>query len=211
MLNLGFIFMVVASITLAIGFTSALGQEGEANFTHQIDTGICKGIENGDRIRIGVKSINDQELSDYAEEEGTITGNLVSCGDGVLVIMIDDSRSSSSPVRIPVDQLDWLEVSQGRSGHASIGAAIGMLTGMVVGVSLQREEAQKEWLEIMSKDEYQNAARIVGGAVGGLIVGAIVGSLIRSENWEKVFEDHSINLQGDKSMGEYQVAFGFSF
>lgn len=207
----GFEIAAAAAMTLALGCTSALSQEGEASFSYQTDTGICKGIEYGDRIRISVNSEYAQEISDYLGDGGTITGNLVSCDDGVVLLEINNRGSNADPLRIPADKVDWLEVSQGRSSHSSTGAAIGLATGFVVGLSLQREETPSAWLEVIPKDQYQNAARFAGAMVGGVIVGAIIGSFIGSEKWEKVYEDYSINLQGNNAKGEYQLTVAFSF
>jgi hypothetical protein len=146
MWRLGLLISAAAGMILALDYTSALGQDGEDTFPYQTDTGVCIGIENGDRIRISVNSAYGQEISDDLEEGGTLTGKLVSCGDGVLMLKLNHRRSSEDPLAIPVEKVDFIEVSQGRSSHTSAGAGIGLVAGVLVGWSLQREEGpQSEW------------------------------------------------------------------
>lgn len=198
------VFAAVMAITCA----PVLGQEVEASGSYSAKEDICKGIETGARIKIGVKPGTNQDALRSQDEEHTLTGTIASCGDGVL--FIKPQESGEELVRVPLEELEWMQMSQGKSNHAQTGAMVGMFAGLIVGISSMRPDTSSDEF-IDFNDEIQNATRVVGGALGGLVVGAIIGTFIGSEKWEKVYEGSSLSFLGNHSTGEYQVAFGCSF
>lgn len=190
---------IVALIVLVCNI--AWGQEGETSLYLPARNDLCDAIETGDRIRIGLNQGVDQDLMRSLDEGNTLTGTIVSCGKGALVFSPESSDEDS--ILVSLEEVEWLQVSQGRSSHALAGAAIGLVVGGLIGMGTQSGGSLDEMEE--------SIATGAGIAVAGTFVGAMVGSLMGNEKWENVYGEWSVSLQGGNNMGEYQMAVDLSF
>jgi hypothetical protein len=114
MWKLGIVHVFAA--VMAIICAPALGQGVEASGTYSAKEDICKGIETGARIKIGVKPGTNQDALRSQDEEHTLTGTIASCGNGVLFIKPQES------------------------GEELVSGGDGLVVGFVVGVAIVVEE-----------------------------------------------------------------------
>ena len=168
----------------------------------------CNELEAGKRIKVTIPVQTDPNLEGYLAEEEVLTGTFKSCGDGMLVIKPDNSRSD--PLSIPIEDVRWLQVSQGRSGHTLPGALMGFAVGIVISIAAQTNHHEDEFLGGLS-DMEDNVTRGAGITLGTTLLGAAIGSAIGQEKWQGV---NPMNWNASLSSGgngDYQVAISWSF
>jgi hypothetical protein len=168
----------------------------------------CSELETGKRIRITIPVLPDPNLDGNLDEEEVLTGTFQSCGDGMLIIKPE--KSGSDPRSIPLESIQWLQVSQGKSGHALPGAFVGLVVGIVISIGAQTHNHEDEFLGGLS-DMEDNVTRGAGITVGTTFLGAAIGSVIGSEKWQSVSPMNwsaSLRSGGD---GDYQVVVSCPF
>ena len=110
------------------------------------------------------------------------SGTVRTLSDSVLVFEGDRYREL---VRVPLERLDWMQVSAGRRVSVPrmlYGAGLGMLAGMA---------AARMW-EIQGPEcghgpgySCSTSRMVLGGAIGGA-AGAVIGYSFRAERWRSV-------------------------
>lgn len=184
---------------------------GQTPETPQIQFGYenyCSELEAGERIKVTIPVRPDPNFEGHLVEEDVLTGTFKSCGDGMLVIKPDNSRSD--PLSIPIEDIRWLQVSQGKSGHALPGAFAGLAVGILISIAAQTHHHEDEFLGGLS-DMEDNMTRGVGISVGTTILGAAIGSMIGSEKWQSVNPmNWSASLRSGGN-GDYQMVVSCSF
>ena len=110
------------------------------------------------------------------------SGTVRTISDSVLVFEGDRFREL---VRVPLQRLDWMQVSTGRRVSVPrmlYGASLGMLAGMAVA---------RMW-DIQGPEcghgpgySCSSSALLLGGSIGG-VAGAVVGFSFRAEGWRSV-------------------------
>jgi len=113
---------------------------------------------------------------------GRITARVVDILPGALLVR---TTPQATPRRLDLSRLDRLEVSQGRHGHATVGAVAGFVPGFLYGALLGALFACYE--------QDSGCSTLGGAAVGGVIVGAatgafgaLVGWAVQTERWHEV-------------------------
>jgi hypothetical protein len=202
---------ITAGVTLWTLFIICPPCSGQTPETTGIQFGyenFCSELEAGKRIRVTIPVQPDPNLEGYLVEEEVLTGTFQSCGDGMLVIKPE--KSGSDPLSIPLEDIQWLQVSQGKSGHALPGAFAGLAVGIVISVAAQTNHHQDEFLGGL-EDMEDNVTRGAGITVGTTILGAVIGSVIGSEKWQSVNAmNWSASLRSGGN-GDYQVVVSCSF
>lgn len=202
MWKMGITKTLVTILILTLVSASALGQGQKAPDSQNDTFEIFRNIKTSTQIKVGVKlSFDSEVLARYGDGQ-ILTGRLESYRNGVL--MFKPEVSGADPIRVPVDQVNWVMVNQGQEHHALAGGLIGLGIGLVVAVSAKNDSAGLD--EISSE-----MTKGIAITIAGVGLGAAIGSNIRSNSWEMVYEDYSNSSLQKESGGEYQVAFGFSF
>jgi hypothetical protein len=200
---------VVTLIVMALGWASVLGQEVETSLSLNPNNFLCNHVESGARIRLLVAPALDPEVSEIQGGENTLTGTLESCKDGVLGVQ--PKKSETEVILIPSESVQWLEVSQGKSGHALEGALLGLVLGLSVAVATQSGPSDCEGF-LCGMDEIGERIAIgTGITLAGILAGVAIGSSIGSEEWERVYDEELHGYFHNRLPGEHRVAVGFSF
>jgi len=108
--------------------------------------------------------------------------------DDSLVVVVDAGFRS-----LPMSSITRLEIAGKPHRHpwtgAAVGAGLGGVTGVVVGLSVG-EESCHGTSSFFCLTKGQMAAGLgVGGALGGALIGAVVGALIKSDSWADIPPD----------------------
>lgn len=168
----------------------------------------CSELKAGQRIRVTIPTQPDMNHGHYLVEEETLTGTLQSCGDGMLVIKLENHRPDLRS--IPLEDIQWLQVSQGKSGHPLQGAFIGLAVGILISVAAQTHNHEDEFLGELA-DMEDNVSRGAGITLGTTLFGAVIGSAIGSEKWRGISPlDWKTSLRREGN-GAYSVAVSCSF
>jgi len=194
--------------TLFIIFTPCSGQTPETAGIQFGYENYCSELDAGERIRVTIPVQQDSNLEGYSVEEEVLTGTFQSCGDGMLVIKPE--KSGADPLSIALEDIRWLQVSQGRSGHTLPGALVGLAVGFVISVAAQTNHHQDEFLGGL-EDMEDNVTRGIGITVGTTILGAAIGSVIGSEQWQGVNAMNWSTSLSSGGNGDYQVVVSYSF
>ena len=201
-----FIKVIVIVMVTTLGWTSAIGQEEAAALSLDAKNVLYRGIATGARVRLQVGPGFDGEALGNQGSEGFLTGTLESYRDGVLVFQ--PQQSDADVVRVPMENVQSLYVSQGKSGHALGGAVVGLALGFMVAMATQNTPDESD--EFLG-DMGEKIGMGIAITVAGTLVGAGVGSAIKSEDWKMVYEEPAGSSLQNSLPGAYQVALGFSF
>ena len=195
-------------MTLCMGWTSGLGQGQESPVSPYVKDMLCGDLESGARIRFRINQDLDRESNGDQVGGKTITGTLQSCGDGMLVFKPE--KSNSDLEHVSLDDVLWLQVSQGRSSYALPGALVGLAAGIAISMASQTHRHEDEFLGGLS-DATENVSRGIGITAATTLLGVFIGYVAGSENWESVYgENVSASLSSNR-LGEFQLSVGYSF
>lgn len=163
-------------------------------------TPTAPAIESGTRVRVTAPFV----LPDRIE------GSMESATDDTLQV-----NTSAGLVKVPVENLQKLEVSTGRRANVGRGAiygtAIGGLTGLALGlIDGGAECSSSDAFCLYDYSAGQMAAMgLLTGAALGAAVGAIVGAIVKTEKWETV-PVSALSLGPDLG-GGWRVAMSVGF
>ncbi len=169
---------------------------------------LCGDLEPGARIRFRINQDLDRESYGDQVGEKTITGTLQSCGDGMLVFKPE--KSNSDLEHVPLDDVLWLQVSQGRSSYALPGAFVGLAAGIAISMASQTHRHEDEFMGGLS-DATENISRGIGITAGTTLLGVLIGHAAGSENWKSVYGGNLSASLSSNRLGEYQLSVGYSF
>lgn len=200
--------MAIPLLTVCLGWTSSFGQGQEPPVSPYVKDVLCGDLEPGARIRFRINQDLGRESGGDKVEEKTITGTLQSCGDGMLVFKPE--KSNSHLEHVPLDDVLWLQVSQGRSSYAMPGAFVGLAAGVVISLASQTHRHEDEFLGGL-EDYTENVSRGIGITIGTTFLGMLIGYAAGSENWESVYGGNLSASLGSNRVGEYQLSVGYSF
>jgi hypothetical protein len=108
-----------------------------------------------------------------------------------------------------MESVQALYFSDGKKGHALMGAGIGLVFGVVAAVVTNADEADNSWEEL--GNEILDESFDFLAPVGYALTGAVVGALIRTERWNTVWDEKTLISSVGKRNGQYLVAVGFEF
>ena len=103
-------------------------------------------------------------------------GTVAALESGTLVLSI---AGLDVPLRVPVADIQTLEVSAGRKSQLWRGALIGAAAGAIPGILM----TVGDYSDDVHGDDPSPAAVAAIGAAGGALVGAGIGWAIKSEQW----------------------------
>ena len=202
---------ITAGATLWIMFMSCHPCSGQTPITSKIMFGFencCSELKVGERIRVTIPVKPDQNHEGNLVVEEIFTGTLQSCRDGMLVI--EQGKSGSAPLSIPLEDIQELQVSQGRSQHALPGAAIGLAVGIAISFAAQTRHHEDEFLGGIS-DMEENVTRGAGITLGTTLLGAVIGWTIGGEKWHDVSGVNWSTSLRSGGNGDYRVVVSYSF
>lgn len=200
--------IAIPLLTICMGWTSSFGQEQESQVSPYVKDVLCSNLEPGARIRFRINQ--DLDRDSYGDQVGekTITGTLQSCGDGMLVFKPEKSKSDLE--HIPLDDVLWLQVSQGRSSYALPGAFVGLAAGIAISMASQTHRHEDEFLGSLA-DAGENVSRGIAITAGTTLLGALFGYAAGSENWKSVYGGNLSAALGSNRLEEYQLSVCYSF
>ena len=188
--------------------TSYADQEYPVALRSVNNTDLCNGLKSGTRIKLKVAPDSMGVGPSSTEANGYIVGDLHECNDGVLLFW---PRNSTNMVQVSVTDVQSLSISNGKSGHALAGAGIGLMIGLVTGMTARTHGSNPGSLEDEFLEPVTNTAVVTSSAISGLLIGAAIGALIRTDKWNTLWDDKTVITALDYRPGEYEVAVGFSF
>lgn len=160
-------------------------------------------LKSGDRIKIS--------LSVQTANQRTMVGTVDGVSPSVLTLITKDSTYS-----ITNKLIENLWVSEGKRRYTSRGALIGAISGrLILGITTvatnpdpNTAPCDEESLIFCGIDlEFSNSEAFVLGAVVGTVVGgtvgAIIGTVIRTERWELLPLNISVDMQPKHKTREY--------
>jgi hypothetical protein len=200
--------MAIPFLAVCMGWTSSFGQGQESPVSPYVKNVLCGGLEPGARIRFRINQDHGRESDGDQVDEKTITGTLQSCGDGMLVFKPE--KSNSDLEHVPLDDVLWLQVSQGRSSYALPGAFVGLAAGIAISMASQTNRHEDEFLGGL-EDAEENVSRGIAITAGTTLLGALIGYAAGSENWKSVYGENLSASLGSNRLGEYQLSVGYSF
>jgi hypothetical protein len=105
--------------------------------------------------------------------------------DTVLLLRAGSDADAAPTRRLPVSQIDRLDVSRDRHRRPWKGLGVGVLAGAVSGAVIGYSEGETDDLFFSSPGEKAAALGVLVGVVGG-VVGLIAGISTFSDRWERV-------------------------
>lgn len=134
------------------------------------------------------------------------TATVVETGTDAIVVSMAGGRQI---VRVPLADVQHLEVSAGRRTYATEGGLLGAIPGAALGGVVGTAMCYDE--EDCPAATFAVMGAFVGGTLSGL-VGAGVGALFQSEKWERVETPHvQLQLGPASSRGGVAVGLKVSF
>ena len=200
--------VTILLLTGCMGWTSSFGQGQESPISPYVKEVLCGDLEPGARIRFQIIQDFDGESNKDQNGEKTITGTLQSCGDGMLVFKPE--KSNSDLEHVPLDDVLWLQVSQGRSSYVVPGVLVGLAAGIAISMASQTHKHEDEFLGAMA-DAGENVSRGIAITAGTTMLGALIGYAAGSEKWGSVYGGNLNASLGSNHLGEYQLSVGYSF
>ena len=198
----------VITLLMMTNGTSARGQGTDHDISLYVRSELCRDIASGSRVRLIVGPNLETYDPRLPGETNTLTGTLVACRDGFLVLRPGGSVADS--VLVPVTEVHSMEVSRGKSQFSLPGAMLGLLVGVVISYNVQTHNHEDEFLGEL-EDAQENITRGAGISILTTIIGGVVGAAVAGENWTSVYDLQSVGSVGRGRSVEYQVAVGFSF
>ena len=147
----------------AVGLVVALMSCAQAHFAEPPSGSVDVSV--GSRVRVTSGAAAEPTI-------GTVAGLE---GDALVV----RGYVSDTPMRIPIADIQRLEVSAGRMSHAGrgalIGAAVGAMSGVLVTIG--------DYSDDVHGGDPNPAATAAIGAAGGALVGAAIGWRLKTDRW----------------------------
>jgi hypothetical protein len=167
---------------------------------------LCGYLQVGSRIKIKVDPGSEFPAATTGTNK-SLKGKLQSCEDGFLTFWADGS--SGGLTRVPIANVQAMHFSDGKKGHALLGAGIGLAAGLLMAVATTADEQDNslEGIGAEALDETSN----VGLPVGLALTGALIGALIRTEKWTTVWNEKTLVSSVGIRNGQYLVSVGMDF
>ena len=155
-------------------------------------------LETGARVRLVSQKLpaNDRIVRVVAAGGDTVTFR---------------SERSSVMRTLPLSDIEAVEVSLGQRSQVRRSAAIGLLTGVGIGVALGLATYEPcEGLCFGPSSRGESAAFVgMGGGVLGLLIGTAIGAVNKAENWQRVQPNTKVGLL--PSAGGAGVSISYAF
>jgi hypothetical protein len=119
---------------------------------------------------------------------GTVSGII---GD---TLYLAPTRVGAPTRAVPLSAVTALELSQGRTNHAKLGAGIGLAVGLIAGIAIGESQVEpnvcdfeEEGFGCLAPESPEGlddaGAIILASSLGGAVLGYIVGTALGSERW----------------------------
>jgi hypothetical protein len=141
--------------------------------------------EPGARVRVTFPCGQSPETAPTARAWCRAEGPLLGLEADVITLGAPGPTS-----RYALDELGGLEVSEGRRGHARVGAGAGFLAGIGAALVVLNSGGSTAPCDRARNQDAMSAGECIGwkaaGGIAGAALGALVGALIRTERWRDV-------------------------
>ncbi|MFT5314551.1 MAG: hypothetical protein ACI9UK_000372 [Candidatus Krumholzibacteriia bacterium] len=199
--------LVTVAMTIISIYASAVFSQNEPISNKINDRGaLCSYVQDGLRIKIMVDP-ESELISETNRSSNLFKGKFHSCDDGVLIFWAEGS--SGGLTRVPLEHVRTMCFTEGRKGHALLGAGIGLAIGLIVAVSSTSYEEDDSFESIAT--EFTDDIIDVSAPISGLLFGALIGALIRTDRWTTVWDEKTLVSSVGTRNDEYTVAVGFDF
>jgi hypothetical protein len=109
------------------------------------------------------------------------------------------------PLKVPLDSITALETSLGRKRNTGKGVAIGIASGLLLGLFLPVDASNCGYY---SDNFCSRGEAVTGGLAGGALLGAGIGALVKSDRWGTVRLGRATQTRGEPRAG-FAVAIRF--
>jgi hypothetical protein len=191
---------VVMILALGLPQAAALGQQGDGMSEAKLD-GLCRELESGRRVKLA--------LTAAAAPAKTLVGKFMTCDDGEIVLVPQVPGGDIS--RVPLQDIEALYVSDGRSSHWLGGAMAGLLLGGLAGcvAAGSIRESGNGFMDFGNIEEQITVG--VGLTALGILVGLGVGLSSGKEKWRRLDDGAAEVILRAGPRGGSQLAAAWSF
>jgi len=201
--------LLLAALVCGAGWSGARAGKTEASPVLDVKSAVCEALPAGTRIQVVFVPESTPAGNDGGATTIELTGTLLACRGGVLICR--SAARGEDIVQVPLAAVASISRSRGRTNHAPLGGAIGLVVGLMVAFASQSGSTHDEeflaGLHVIDDKIFRGVAITVGGAVAGYLIGTAAGS----EDWAKVYaEPRAVGFSGSGD-GDVRLAAGFRF
>ena len=141
-------------------------------------------VRVGSRVRVRKAKVADRQLDDVAQDDDVVVGQVVAADADTLTLATSTSKAVT---RIPLAQIERLDVSRGAHSQTLRGAVVAAALPAVIGVvSIGLQALIKPQGNGLDLDGYCIGLASLCLVPPAAAVGAAIGSIAKTDRWEPV-------------------------